>query len=257
MYWLPAIFIFVEILFLFYVDKMISYTSSLSLYKKYKDESLKEYITEEYKPSLAFYGFVGIFLVLELVYFLVGLFYPIYIISIVFILYYILNIFIDKFKIPSTEKLIKLANLKNFVASDIKFDRMLKLNSIKQGENLIWYKVRVYAFPILKIIAFIGIILMRPVDIKEQVSQNKFGFYKDEIMLVDEENKNDGHKYSFTVHVKEVDRYTNGMVKIELVNIEVTNGFDSSKYDYLKGVLTKKFSSIKKDSEIEWLESKK
>ena len=86
----------------------------------------------------------------------------------------------------------------------------------------------------------------------------RFGYYYGTINLrssEDEKNNKPGDPYSFIVYVKELDRYTNGMSKIELNNIEVISGYQISQYSWVKKSQRERFSSIKKTSEIEWLES--
>ena len=43
--------------------------------------------------------------------------------------------------------------------------------------------------------------------------------------------------------------------KIELTNVELIAGFDNSQFDHVKNSMRIKFSSLKKTTEIEWLES--
>ncbi len=45
------------------------------------------------------------------------------------------------------------------------------------------------------------------------------------------------------------------MSKIELTDVELISGFDNSQFDHVKRTMRTKFSSLKKTSEIEWLES--
>ena len=71
----------------------------------------------------------------------------------------------------------------------------------------------------------------------------------------DKKNGLKGEPYKCILYVKELDRYTNGMSKIELTEIELISGFDSSQFDHVKRTMRTKFSSLKKTSEIEWLES--
>lgn len=101
--------------------------------------------------------------------------------------------------------------------------------------------------------------LTKKIDqIKDDLSTKRIGYYTDSVNLISIENKEagkPGEPYHFTVFIKELDRYTNGMSKIILTNIEVTSGFASDKYDWVKQVTREKFSTLKKTSEIKWLES--
>jgi hypothetical protein len=254
MYWLPAIFIFIEMLFIYHVDKLISYVNSLALYKKYKDKELLSYIEKEHKNSLIIYQTIGILLLLEVVYFIIGLFFTFWIVSIVFLFYFIILLLMDKFQSISNAKMIKLANLKNFTTSDIKFERFLKLNTINQSDMLI-HKLKTYSYPLLKIIAFISIIIIHYNPSPINLGNNRIGFYTDTTTLVNDKKESIG-KYAYTINVVELDKYTNGMSKIKLINVEITHGFDPDKYDWVKTSVVNKFSSLKKENEIEWLESK-
>ena len=62
-------------------------------------------------------------------------------------------------------------------------------------------------------------------------------------------------KYNVIIYVKEIDRFTNGMSKIQLTSIELVSGFDPSQFEWVKTSMKNKFKSIKKTSDIEWLES--
>lgn len=61
-----------------------------------------------------------------------------------------------------------------------------------------------------------------------------------------------GYLCSAYVFIKEIDRYTNGYSKIKLNRIEkISSSFDKSDYESIKN----KFISLKKTSDIEWLEN--
>ena len=96
-------------------------------------------------------------------------------------------------------------------------------------------------------------------NFKKELSLNfRKGYYEYTLSILSmEERKNGlpGEPYKGILHVKEIDKYTNGMSKIELIDIEIISGYDSSQYDYVKKSMKTKFSSLKKTSEIEWLES--
>jgi hypothetical protein len=254
MYWIPAILIFVELLVIFHVEKLISYTNLLALYKKYKDDDLASYITKEHKDTSFIYAVIGVLLILELIYFIIGLFFPFWLVSVIFLFYFIVNLLIEKLKTTSTSKIIKLANLKNFSTSDIKFDRILKLNEIND-KDIRLHKINIYLYPILKIIAFATIIIMHYNPSSPIRSSDRIGFYTDTTTLINEKKESIG-KYAYNVNVRELDKYTNGMSKIQLISVEITYGFDPDKYNWIKTSVINKFSSLKKESEIEWLESK-
>lgn len=94
--------------------------------------------------------------------------------------------------------------------------------------------------------------------IKDELSTKRNGYYVDSIVLLSKEDKEKGKtgdNYSFVIYVKELDRYTNGMSKIQLTNLELTSGFDHNQYDWVKTCVRDKFSSLKKTSDIDWLES--
>jgi len=87
---------------------------------------------------------------------------------------------------------------------------------------------------------------------------NRRGYYENTINLMSPEDKKNGLKgepYSCILYVKELDRYTNGMSKIELTEIELISGFDSSQFEHVKRTMRTKFPSLKKTSDVEWLES--
>lgn len=91
----------------------------------------------------------------------------------------------------------------------------------------------------------------------KKISTGRVGYYSDSVNLLSEEDKKSGLKgepYYFTIHVKEIERYTNGISKIELINIEVTSGYHIDQYSWVRESQKVRFSSLKKTSEIEWLE---
>lgn len=93
---------------------------------------------------------------------------------------------------------------------------------------------------------------------KNELFINKNGYYHDSVTILSREDKDagkTGDKYDCIVYVKELDKYTNGESRIQLNSIEVISGFDLNQYEWIKKVLKNKFSSVKKTSDIEWLES--
>lgn len=254
MYWIPAILIFIELLVIFHIERLISYTNLILLYKKYKNEDLELYITTEHKDTPSIYIVIGILLILELIYFIIGLFFPFWIVSVVFLCYFIYNTLTEKLIPTPTSKIIKLANLKNFSTSDIKFDRLLKLNEIND-KDIRLQKINIYLYPILKIIAFATIIIMHYNPSSPIKSSDRIGFYTDTTTLVNDKKVSLGD-YVYNVNVRELDKYTNGISKIQLIDIEVISGVNKEQYDWIKECAKSKFSSLKKESEIQWLESK-
>jgi hypothetical protein len=93
---------------------------------------------------------------------------------------------------------------------------------------------------------------------KKEMTSNKKGYYEATINLMSPEaHKNGlpGEPYKCLFYIKELDRYTNGMSKIELTEIEVVSGFDHYQFDHVKKTMKNQFSSLKKTTDIEWLES--
>jgi hypothetical protein len=103
---------------------------------------------------------IAIGLLAEFVYFIFGFFYPIWIFSAIFFVQFLITTIISKLNgEPSVEKRIKLAKLKGFETSDIKFDRLLKLNEIKKAEIKTYDFIK-YIYPIIRIIIFASIIVL-------------------------------------------------------------------------------------------------
>lgn len=90
---------------------------------------------------------------------------------------------------------------------------------------------------------------------KDELSTKRIGCYQSTTTLKNGINDKKGDIYTYTIHVKELDRYTNGMSKIQLINLEITSGFRSDQYSWVTSCAKSNFSSLKKTSEIEWLES--
>lgn len=93
------------------------------------------------------------------------------------------------------------------------------------------------------------------IRIKEELSTKRIGYYQATTTLKNKQTDTIGDPYVYMIHVKELDRYSNGMSKIELSNIEIISGFKSDQYNWVKTCAKNNFSSLKKTSEIEWLES--
>jgi hypothetical protein len=134
MFWLPIIFIIAELFYLSTLRKVLEYGSCSVLY--------------------------SIIIIFQLVYFIVGIFQPIWIYSTFFIVFLITNYIITQnSKNTSIEKAVKNANLEDFETDNIKFDRFLKMNKIKmsKSKNNTWYY---YIYPTMKILAYLSIIIL-------------------------------------------------------------------------------------------------
>jgi len=90
-------------------------------------------------------------------------------------------------------------------------------------------------------------------EFKSILATNRQGYYDENINLTDSET-NTSKPYTVYVYVKEIERYTNGMSKIQLIKSEVVSGYSPNQYLWVKECVEKRFSSVKKSSEIEWLE---
>lgn len=93
--------------------------------------------------------------------------------------------------------------------------------------------------------------------IKESISKRQGYYYETTTLLSIEDRKKGlaGDPYKTYIYVQEIDRYTNGMSKIELKKIEVISGYSIEKYPWVIECETTQFSSLRKTSDIEWLES--
>jgi uncharacterized ion transporter superfamily protein YfcC len=160
MYWIPAFFIFFEIIFFLSVDTIVRYDNIKILYQKYKNSELKNYSEKHFHGINVINSILAIGILAEFAYFIFGFFYPIWIISAIYFAQFLITTIISKLSgEPSIEKRIKLAKLKDFETSDIKFDRLLKLNELKSSEIKThdWVK---YIYPIIRIIIFASIIVL-------------------------------------------------------------------------------------------------
>ena len=81
------------------------------------------------------------------------------------------------------------------------------------------------------------------------------GYYISESRLSDSSDSQKFDIYKTRVYVEEIDKYTNGLSKIRIIDIELISGFESSQYEHVKRTVRTKFSSIKNSSEITWLVS--
>jgi hypothetical protein len=160
LYWLPVLFIIGELIFLNYIDQFVAYINANKLLVKYKDEKLEKYLKSKYVGIVGIAVFISIFLIAEFIYFIVGIFHPIWVISVVYLGIYVLTTVISKINgEQSIEKTVKKAKLIDFESSDIKLQRVLKLNELKSNEvkTRDWIN---YIYPIIKIIVFTAIVVL-------------------------------------------------------------------------------------------------
>ena len=72
--------------------------------------------------------------------------------------------------------------------------------------------------------------LTKKLDVfKDELSTKRIGYYQDKVTLLSQEDKENGLPgdiYTFSVYIKELDRYTNGLSKIQLTNFELISGYD-------------------------------
>ena len=190
---------------------------------------------------------------LEFIYFIVGLFYPFWFLSIIFIMYIIADvIFISKK--GSIEEIIKRSKLKGFETTNIRFERLLKLNEL--GGNIKVREWTLYIPPIIRTLVFVLLIVVH-FNFSEKIIRE--GYYTEIVNLMSEDQNKKGEKgtpYNVHVFVSELQKYNNGLSKIQLVKSEVVSGFDTSKYDWVLTSIRSNFSSIRKTSDIEWLYKK-
>jgi len=95
-------------------------------------------------------------------------------------------------------------------------------------------------------------------NFKKEITSDRKGYFSVTLNLMTPEdhlNGLPGEPYKCIVYVKELDRYTNGMCKIELTEVELISGFDQTQFEHVKRTLRTQFSSLKKITDIEWLES--
>lgn len=156
MYWIPIIFIIMNFLYITQYKEITRMLCAKKLYEKYKDYKIQEYIDSEFEFHNKLFNIISVFFIFEFIYFMVAFFYPIWIYSAVYIA---LVIIISTKKELSLEKIIKLAKLNGFQASDVKLARMLKISELenKDVKVNIWLN---YLLIGLKIMAFISIIVL-------------------------------------------------------------------------------------------------
>ena len=84
------------------------------------------------------------------------------------------------------------------------------------------------------------------------------GYYEGDIPL--ETTDKDGvvltkHTYHYVVYVNEIDRYINGECNVTLNRVEITNGYESSRYQHIKDTVIERFCSVIPSNKVTWLES--
>jgi hypothetical protein len=92
----------------------------------------------------------------------------------------------------------------------------------------------------------------------EDLRPKKSGYYIETVNLVSAEDKDKGLKgdpYGCIIYVEELDKYKNGESKIKLINVEIITGFNSDQYEHVKKVIRNRFPSLRKTTDITWLES--
>lgn len=159
LFWIPAIFIVIELIYIGSLPKVISLSNIALLSKKYKSDDLDKYIEKKYNGFSKLMLVSVLFILFETVYFIVGLFYSIWMFSIVFILFLLFSTVIStsRKKEKDLGKIVKRANLEDFETSDIKLSRALKMNEIKNVKTNDW---TLYIYPIIKVLAFLAIIIL-------------------------------------------------------------------------------------------------
>lgn len=81
------------------------------------------------------------------------------------------------------------------------------------------------------------------------------GYYNDEVSFANSPNSTNLDTYKCVVYVRELDKFTNGMSKIELKKVEVISGYKIGSYQNAKIAISSRFCSIKETKDIEWLET--
>lgn len=158
MYWIPSVFLFTNLIFIYNLDKIIKYSNCLYLYEKYKDIDLSEYLYTKYKDYKSFYLFLLIAGFFELIYFIVGLFYSFWFFSIFILGCMVFISLYSKIKKNDIRKIVKSANLEDFESKNIKFQRILKINEL--DERIKTNNWVAYILPTIKIIIYILIIVL-------------------------------------------------------------------------------------------------
>lgn len=161
MFWLPAIFIVFEIIYIYNIDTLMFMAGSQSILKKYKSEDLKKYVESRSKDVVMNALLVFVLVIGEFIYFIFGLFGNIWIYSVVFILFIVIGKLLSKIinKEQTIEESIKMAGLEDFESNDVKLNRVLKLQELN-GVDIKIHKWKYIIVPIIKILAFLSIIIL-------------------------------------------------------------------------------------------------
>lgn len=80
------------------------------------------------------------------------------------------------------------------------------------------------------------------------------GYYKHTLLLNNTDKSKGTDTYITVVHVSELERYKGDLSKIKLECLEVESGINVGQYEYIKQCSREQFVSIKKTSDITWLE---
>ena len=94
MYWIPIVFIVYELFYISAVKNLVKYTSIMELQKKYDNIELKNYIEKQFIGFGVIAIIVLVFILLEFIYFMVGLSKPIIDFSLIYIGFIIISILI-------------------------------------------------------------------------------------------------------------------------------------------------------------------
>lgn len=256
MYWIPAIFVVLDFISLLLFSDLSRGYNSMFLADKYNNKELEKYVTSNHPLQREIILGLIILLFLEFVYFVICLFYPLWIISIISISIGVIYGIITITRKKPIDEIIRKAKLNNFQTSDVKFDRLLKLNELNDTKRRYKFPI-IYILISLKMFVFISIIVFHYNDINLTSQNNRIGYYNDTTTLVGGDDiLKTRNQYISTIHVKEIEKYSNGLSKIESVGIDVIHGFEPDNYDVIKSSLKLRFSTLRKTSDIQWLYKK-
>ena len=171
MFWLPVVFIMVELFTTPLIREFVRYSWCQKLYELHKSDDIKEYIDKKYGKK-----YIGAFTIVYLLYHLaiiiyaiIGLFYSIWPFSILYIswtLWSDIGGASKKKKIYPIEECIQKAKLENFKSDNQKLIRYLKLQTLENLDNDSDKKIKpyrewkIYIFTLVKIATFAAIIIL-------------------------------------------------------------------------------------------------